>query len=236
MLTLIIHNEDFISENSVEITQKKDVNHLKNVYRYKIGDLIRLIDGKNEYLARIAELENKKARFDIIEKKEDLYSLSVEIDIAIGILKNDKMNIVLQKLTEIGINKIIPLNSERVVVKLSDSKEKWNIVVEEALKQCRGVKIPQIDKITELNNIKFLDYDKVIFAYENSNEKRPVFDLLTGTEKKILYFIGPEGGFTEAETQYLKEQNAVEISLGKRIYRAETAAIVIGGILADVYK
>lgn len=236
MLTLIIHNKDFITDNSVEITQKKDVNHLKNVYRYKIGDTVRLIDGKYEYSAQITELGNKTARFDIIEKKEDLYSLSVEIDIAIGILKNDKMNIVLQKLTEIGINKVIPLKSERVVVKLSDSKEKWNIVVEEALKQCRGVKIPQIDKITELKNIKFSNYDKVIFAYENSNEKRSVFSLLTGTEKKILYFIGPEGGFTESETQYLRDQNALEISLGKRIYRAETAAIVIGGILADVYK
>ena len=147
------------------------------------------------------------------------------------------MNIALQKLTEIGINKIIPLKTERVVVKLEDSKEKWNTVTEEALKQCRGIKIPEIEKILTLKDIKFSDYDKVLFAYENSVENKPVFTHLSGDEKKILYLVGPEGGFTEEETEYIKEQQgALEISLGKRIYRAETAAIVIGGILADVYK
>ena len=236
MLTIIIRNEDFISENNVEITQKKDINHVKNVYRYKTGDTIRLIDGKYEYKAIITEIENKKINLRVTEKNEDKYSLRVELDIALGILKNDKMNMALQKLTEIGINKIIPLKTERVVVKLDDSKEKWNTVTEEALKQCRGIKVPEIEKILTLKDIKFSDYDKVLFAYENSSENKPVFTLLSGSEKKILYLVGPEGGFTEEETEYIREQGALEISLGKRIYRAETAAIVIGGILADVYK
>ena len=236
LLTLIVNGKDFISENKVEITEKKDINHLKNVYRYKKGDHVRLIDGENEYLSQIEEIESKKILLDIIEKKLDNYSLSAKIDIALGVLKNDKMNIALQKLTEIGINKVIPLKSERVIVKLADSKEKWNVVIEEALKQCRGVKIPEIDKITLLKDIEYKDYDKIFFAYENSEEKRNIFEQLTGEEKRILYFIGPEGGFTQEEVEYLREHGAVEISLGKRIYRAETAAIVIGGILANVYK
>lgn len=236
MLTLIVDEKDFISDSKVEITQKKDINHLKNVYRYKKGDYVRLIDGVNEYLSQIDNIENKKISLNIIEKKEDNYSLSAKIDIALGVLKNDKMNMALQKLTEIGINKIMPLKTERVIVKLDDSKEKWNVIIEEALKQCRGVKIPKIDKITLLKNIEYLNYDKVFFAYENSEEKKSIFELLTGEEKNILYFIGPEGGFTKEETEYLREQGAVEISLGKRIYRAETAAVVIGGILANVYK
>ena len=236
MLTIIIRNEDFISENNVEITQKKDINHVKNVYRYKTGDTIRLIDGKYEYKAIITEIENKRIQLRITEKNEDKYSLKTELDIALGILKNDKMNIALQKLTEIGINRIIPLKTDRVVVKLEGSKEKWNTVTEEALKQCRGIKIPEIDKILTLKDINFSDYDKVLFAYENSEENKPVFTLLSGEEKRILYLVGPEGGFTEEETLYIKEQGAMEISLGKRIYRAETAAIVIGGIVADVYK
>ncbi|MCP1223954.1 16S rRNA (uracil(1498)-N(3))-methyltransferase [Sebaldella sp. S0638] len=236
MLTIIIRNEDFISGNNVEITQKKDINHIKNVYRYKTGDTIRLIDGKYEYKAIITEIENKRIQLRITEKNEDKYSLKTELDIAFGILKNDKMNIALQKLTEIGVNRIIPLKTDRVVVKLEDSKEKWNTVTEEALKQCRGIKIPEIDKILTLKDINFSDYDKVLFAYENSEENKPVFTLLSGEEKRILYLVGPEGGFTEEEALYIKEQGALEISLGKRIYRAETAAIVIGGILADVYK
>ena len=236
MLTIIIHDENFISENTVEITQKKDINHVKNVYRYKTNDTLRLIDGKYEYKAVITEIENKRIQLKITEKNEDKYSIKTELDIALGILKNDKMNTALQKLTEIGINKIIPLKTDRVVVKLEDSKEKWNTVTEEAIKQCRGVKIPEIEKILTLKDIKFSDYDKVLFAYENSRENKPVFSLLSGDEKKILYLVGPEGGFTEEESEYIIEQGALEISLGKRIYRAETAAIVIGGILADVYK
>lgn len=236
MLTIIIHDENFISENTVEITQKKDINHVKNVYRYKTNDTLRLIDGKYEYKAVITEIENKRIQLKITEKNEDKYSIRTELDIALGILKNDKMNTALQKLTEIGINKIIPLKTDRVVVKLEDSKEKWNTVTEEAIKQCRGVKIPEIEKILTLKDIKFSDYDKVLFAYENSSENKPIFSLLSGDEKKILYLVGPEGGFTEEESEYIIEQGALEISLGKRIYRAETAAIVIGGILADVYK
>jgi 16S rRNA (uracil1498-N3)-methyltransferase len=236
LLTIIIHNENFISENTVEIIQKKDINHVKNVYRYKTGDTLRLIDGKYEYRAVIKEIENKKILLEITEKNEDSYSLKIDLDIALGILKNDKMNTALQKLTEIGINKIIPLKTDRVVVKLEDSKEKWNTVTEEALKQCRGVKIPEIEKILTLKDIKFSDYDKVLFAYENSFENKPIFSFLSGDEKRILYLVGPEGGFTDEETKYIKEQGALEISLGKRIYRAETAAIVMGGILADVYK
>ena len=236
MLTIIIRNEDFISESNVEITEKNDINHVKNVYRYKTGDTIRLIDGKFEYKAVIAEIGNKRILLRVTEKHEDSYSLRVELDIALGILKNDKMNMALQKLTEIGINKIIPLKTNRVVVKLSDSKEKWNTVTEEALKQCRGVKIPEIERILTLKDIEFSAYDKVLFAYENSSENKPVFTILSGEEKRILYLIGPEGGFTEEETKYIREQGALEISLGKRIYRAETAAIVMGGILADVYK
>ena len=136
MLTLIVDEKDFISDSKVEIIQKKDINHLKNVYRYKKGDYVRLIDGVNEYLSQIDEIENKKISLNIIEKKEDNSSLSAKIDIALGVLKNDKMNMALQKLTEIGINKIIPLKTERVIVKLDDSKEKWKVIIEEALKQC----------------------------------------------------------------------------------------------------
>mgnify|MGYP003435991079 CR=1 FL=1 len=211
MLTLIVDEKDFISDSKVEIIQKKDINHLKNVYRYKKGDYVRLIDGINEYLSQIDEIENKKISLNIIEKKEDNYSLSAKIDIALGVLKNDKMNMALQKLTEIGINKIIPLKTERVIVKLDDSKEKWKVIIEEALKQCRGVKIPEIDKITLLKNIEYLNYDKVFFAYENSCEDKSLFVLLTGEENNILYFIGLEGGFTKEEAEtFLKElENSV---------------------------
>ena len=92
-----------------------------------------------------------------MEEKEDEYSLGVEIDIALGILKNDKMNLAIQKLTEIGINEIIPLQTERVVVKINEKKDKWDTIVRETLKQCRGVKFT---KISPVKKLKEIDYEK----------------------------------------------------------------------------
>ena len=170
-----------------------------------------------------------------MEEKEDEYSLGVEIDIALGILKNDKMNLAIQKLTEIGINEIIPLQTERVVVKINEKKDKWDTIVRETLKQCRGVKFTKISSVKKLKEIDYEKYDKVIFAYENSDEAKSVVNLINKNCKKILYVIGPEGGITESEVEFLKEVGAVEVSLGKRILRAETAAIVLGGVIANSF-
>ena len=172
----------------------------------------------------------------IIKKNKDNYSLNINIDAALGILKNDKMNLAIQKLTEIGINRIIPLKTERVVVKISEKKEKWDIVVREALKQCKGVKFTKIDPVTRIQMINYDLYDKIIYAYENSENSQKIADIVDRSDKNILYIIGPEGGITEEETEFLKNMGAIEVSLGKRILRAETAAIVIGGILTNVYN
>ncbi len=233
MLTVII-NKDQIKDNIVSISEKSDINHIINVYRYKVGDALRLVDGEFEYITTIEKIEKKEVVVIIQEKKEDSYSLNINIDIALGILKNDKMNLAIQKLTEIGIRNIIPTHTERVVVKLDEKKDKWNDISKETLKQCRGVKFTNILEITKLKDIKFDEYDTIIFAYENSENAQNVHKLITENTKNILYIIGPEGGITENEVEYMKSKNAQEISLGKRILRAETAAIVLGGILANV--
>ena len=141
----------------------------------------------------------------------------------------------IKKLTEIGINRIIPLQTERVVVKINEKKEKWDITVKEALKQCKGVKFTEIAPITKLQSINYELYDKIVYAYEESCENASLADIIDENDNNILYIVGPEGGMTKEETFFLKEKGAIEISLGKRILRAETAAIVIGGILANVY-
>ena len=97
--------------NKIVIDEKSDVNHLKNVFRIKIGDIIRVVDGEKEYFTEIAEIESKKITVNIKSEEKDRYSNSIKIDAAIGILKNDKMDLLIQKLTEIGINKIIPVSS-----------------------------------------------------------------------------------------------------------------------------
>lgn len=233
MLTVIAEKKN-ISDTKIIIDNKLDCGHIQNVYRLQINDEVRVIDGEFEYLTKILSISKKEVVLEIIKKIEDNYSLDVNVDMAIGILKNDKMNLAIQKLTEIGVNKIIPLKTKRVVVKINEKKEKWEIVVREALKQCRGVKFPEISEIKKFCEIDYKKYDKIIFAYENSKNSKSILDLMNETDKNILCIIGPEGGITEDEALFLKEKNACEVSLGVRILRAETAAIVVAGVISNL--
>ena len=83
--------------------------------------------------------------------------------------------------------------------------------------------------------VDYQKYDKIIFAYENSGESKSLSEIIKQKDKNILYIIGPEGGITQEEVDFLKNNKAIEISLGKRILRAETAAIVVCGIIANFY-
>ena len=236
MLTVIAEKENIDENNGkILIKEKSDCNHIQNVYRLNVGDKLRIVDGEYEYFTQIIEISKKEVAVKILEKNEDSYSLNINIDVAMGILKNDKMNLAIQKLTEIGVKSIIPLKTERVVVKINEKKEKWDTVARETLKQCKGVKFTEILPVKKLAEIDYKKYDKIIFAYENSNESKSLSKIIKQEDKNILYIIGPEGGITLEDVEFLKNNGAVEISLGKRILRAETAAIVVCGIIANFY-
>lgn len=232
MISVFVEKEN-INGNIVEIKDKKDINHLKNSFRMNIGDEIRVVDGKKEYRCKIISLDKKEILGEIEEILEDSYSTSVKVDIALGLLKNDKMDLSIQKLTEIGINKIIPMKTKRTIVKVNEKKDKWIVISTEALKQCQGVKKVEIDEPTNLKEINYDEYDIVFLPYEGANgSKITDYDNLDKL-KKILYLIGPEGGFDDSEVEFLQKKGVKVISLGKRILRAETAAIVAGGVILN---
>lgn len=237
MISVIISEEN-IRDNKIVVDDKADVNHLKNVFRVKIDEKIRAVDGKKEYLCRVIELEKKSVTLIIDEIFEDRFSIDVKVDAAIGILKNDKMDLTIQKLTEIGINKIIPLSTKRGVAKVSEKKDKWDLIVKEALKQCQGVKPLIIDEVTKIEKLKLENYDLVIVPYEceEENNLKNLLRKQTQEIKSILYIIGPEGGFDIEEIEYLKQNGANIVTLGRRILRAETASIVVGGVLINEFQ
>lgn len=237
MISVIISEENIL-ENKIIIDEKGDVNHLKNVFRVKIDEKVRAVDGEKEYLCRVAELDKKSVTLVIDEIFEDRFSTKVKIDAAIGILKNDKMDLTIQKLTEIGINKIIPLSTKRGVAKVSEKKDKWDLIVREALKQCQGVKPLIIDEVTKIEKLKLEDYDLVIVPYECEDEYtlKNLLRKQTKELKSVLYIVGPEGGFDIEEIEYLKQKGASIVTLGKRILRAETASIVVGGVLINEFQ
>lgn len=237
MISVIISEENIL-ENKIIIDEKGDVNHLKNVFRVKIDEKVRAVDREKEYLCRVAELDKKSVTLVIDEIFEDRFSTKVKIDAAIGILKNDKMDLTIQKLTEIGINKIIPLSTKRGVAKVSEKKDKWDLIVREALKQCQGVKPLIIDEVTKIEKLKLEDYDLVIVPYECEDEYtlKNLLRKQTKELKSVLYIVGPEGGFDIEEIEYLKQKGANIVTLGKRILRAETASIVVGGVLINEFQ
>lgn len=234
MLSIVV-DEKNVNFDGIVINDAKDIRHIVNVYRLKIGDMLRVTDGKYQYICKICKISKKEVLVKIENKKEDIYNLNINIDLAIGLIKNDKMNLLIQKLTEIGVKSIIPIKTERVVVKLDSKKEKWQDIVIETMKQCRAVKKTEIKDIIKLNDIDFSIYDKVIYLYEKSSGNCKIYDIINKKDKNILCIIGPEGGFTEKECNDLKIKGAKEISLGNRILRAETAAIVACSILAHSY-
>lgn len=237
MISVIITDENII-KGKIIVNEKADVNHLKNVFRIKIGEKVRAVDGLYEYLCEVEEISKKEIVLNINAKNQDRFSTKTQIDAAIGILKNDKMDLTIQKLTEIGINSIIPLTTKRGVVKLNEKKEKWDLIVKEALKQCQGVKPLTITDIKKIEDIDLENYDLVVVPYE-CEDKYTLKNLFIKLDKeinKILYIIGPEGGFDTKEIEYLKEKGANIVTLGKRILRAETASIVVGGILINEFQ
>ena len=239
MISVIIESKNIEAPERIIIDDKNDVNHLKNAFRVKEGEVIRAVDGENEYICKVLVIEKKEITLEILETRKDTAVKNTEITAGLSIIKNDKMELAIQKLTEIGVDKIIPLETKRTIVKLNEKKDKWDVIVKEATKQCQRVRLLEIDNIKKLKDVDYSQYDLVIVPYE-CEEEYSLKNLLRGlkeTPKKVLYLIGAEGGFDTSEIEYLKSMaNTKIVTLGKNILRAETASIVVGGILINEFQ
>lgn len=233
----------FVEENQIENDKiniiGEDVKHISSVLRMQKGEQI-LIGSKETletYITEIEQIEKEKVVAKIIEKYDTQTESNVEIDLYQGLPKADKMELIIQKTTEIGISKVIPVDMVRCIVKLDekDAKkkiERWQKVAEGAAKQSKRSKIPEIKnkiKIKDLENI-ISQYDAFIVAYEEENEvtlKQELKKLKEQEKYKIGILVGPEGGITKEEIEKLTSYNAKVVTLGKRILRTETAPIVL---------
>lgn len=226
-----------IKQNVIEIIGN-DVNHISNVLRLSINDEIVICNkdiGEN-YITRIIEIKKDKIICEVLEKNiED--TNKVEITIFQGLPKADKMELIIQKCTELGVTEITPVQMERCVVKLdlkSESKkiERWQKIAEAASKQCRRNSICKINSVTNIKNICNVveDYDILLVPYEEEQKtsfKEILHSYVNAKNLKIAIVIGPEGGFDKKEIDSLKETGAKIITLGKRILRTETVAIAM---------
>lgn len=243
----------FVETNQIENNKIRiigtDVKHISNVLRMKQGEKVLIGDRETlkNYIVIIEEI-NKEEIITSIEEILDInVESNVEIDLYQGLPKADKMELIIQKTTEIGISNIIPVDMVRCVVKLDekDAKkkiERWQNVAIAAAKQSKRDKIPQIENKLKLRQIvdKIKEYDCFLVAYEEETSymlKQELKKLENKENYKIGILVGPEGGIDSKEVELLKENGAKVISLGKRILRTETAPIVMtSNILYELEK
>lgn len=221
--------------NDKLILLDSDIHHIKKVMRMNKYDQIEVVYNSNVYLCQITDLENfsLKIEKEILENNE----MNVDVTIAIGIVKEQKFDLILQKLTELGVKKIIPLKMERSIVKLDEQKykkkkERWNTICKEASEQSHRNIVPQITKQMTIDELikEENDYKYVCSTQEENNL---IVNYLPNNLNcaKIIFVIGPEGGITPNEEEKLKNAGYIPVSFGKRILRVETAAIYISSIL-----
>lgn len=234
-----------IFENHVIITGP-DVNHIKNVLRMKAGTEIRISNKQDkDYICKIADLDDDEIKADIIDIDTEGTELRTRVHLFQGIPKGDKMETVIQKTIELGVYEIIPVAMKRCVVKLDKKKEdsklkRWNTIAESAAKQSKRMIIP---KVTQAMSFKEAleyskDFETRLLPYENAKgieeTRRQLSSIKAGSD--VAIFIGPEGGFDEAEIELAKEHSINTVTLGKRILRTETAGLAIMAVIMFLYE
>ncbi|MBQ1959488.1 MAG: 16S rRNA (uracil(1498)-N(3))-methyltransferase [Firmicutes bacterium] len=227
-----------ISGSHIYIEDKNDLHHLTKVLRGKVGMKIDISDGDAwEYETELEELTADCATLRILDKQKFASEPEVRVTLFQGVPKASKMETVIQKTVEIGVDSIVPVFMERTVVvekgNFGKKLDRWQKIADEAVKQCKRGIIPQVRENCTFKEMmsRLKEYDLVICPYENEDgySMKDCLRRLSDEEskpQKVAIIIGPEGGFADKEIDALKESGAEIVTLGKTILRTETAGLV----------
>ena len=217
-----------------------DFNHIKNVLRMHDGDTILVSENGMSHLCEIKSLEGDTCIAEIIEENFQNTDLPVEIHLFQALPKGDKMEFIIQKTVELGVDKIYPVEMKRCVVKLDDKKKKskiqrWQSISESAAKQSKRCKIPEIGDVLSFKQAmeKVKEMDLFLVPFESKRGMLDTKDALSEIKSgmKIGITIGPEGGFEDKEVEDAVAVGGKTVSLGSRILRTETAAMTSVGMV-----
>ena len=216
----IINNEFVFSE--------QDIFHISKVMRMKPGDKIEIVNEHKVYVASITSIH--PFLIQVIQENNFDSEIGYEVILFLPLLKSEKTELILQKATELGVNKIIFYHSKRSIIHLnqSDFEKKLNrykMIAKEASEQSHRTYIPEIIGIIELKNIDQYKANINLFAYEAMAGSTSSLEDALKTKQSVSVILGPEGGYDISEVNMIKEKGFIPISLGKRILRVETAAI-----------
>ena len=217
------------------ILNDDDLYHIKTVMRMKDNDQIIVVMDKKAYLCC---LENVKDNIKIIIKNElpKVDYNTPDVTLIIPILKEQKMDLILQKSTELGVSKIIPIITKRSIVKVNESSQdkkidRWRRIVKEASEQSHRVEIPEVLPIRTIDQLKDLDGFNLVCSTKEKVKNIKLVMKNVKTCDKINLVIGPEGGLDELEEEMLNKMGFESITLGNRIMRVETVPLFLLSVI-----
>jgi 16S rRNA (uracil1498-N3)-methyltransferase len=217
---------------SKAILNLEETRHLRDVLRLREGEEIHIFDGEGkEFLGAIKKISKSETLLEIIrEITPSALESSLDLTLAIALLKGEKFDLVVQKSAELGVNRIIPLNTRRADVKIAGGEkklERWRKIALEAAKQCGRAKLLQIDKPIDFKEfVETTGGTRILFAERSGMSFSEI-----KTAEQIIAVVGAEGGWEDSEIEAAREKGFQIITLSGRILRAETAAIVVTVIL-----
>lgn len=227
--------------NGIITIDTEDVNHITRVLRMKIGDKITICDSMGyDYTAEIFEINKSSVLCKELDKTKSDTEPNLKVILFQGIPKGSKMEYIIQKTTELGIFRIVPVSMSRCVSKIENKKdgdkkrERWQKISESAAKQSgRGI-VPEISApVTFEEAIQELSKCDVVFAPYECEQNNSIKNVIKGVSgnKTVGFIIGPEGGFAPEEIDRLTKLGVPPVTLGKRILRTETAGEAVLSML-----
>lgn len=220
-----------------------DSHHLVHVIRLSNGDRIIVFDGfGKEYLCEVIDANPESVKARVLEERLADIEARTRITLVQSIPKSDKMDFVVQKCTELGVVRIVPVISERTIVKLTVDKaksrrERWQRIAGEAAKQSGRSVIPEIGEVIPFQSaVEGLTQKELALMLWEGEKTRGIGSVLKRTEAEaVTVFVGPEGGFSPEEVETAMQGGAIPVGLGPRILRTETAGIVALAIILYEY-
>jgi len=219
---------------------------LRSVLRMRKGDIVVLLDGRGyEYEAVLEDVDGPVVRARVRERRPSLPEPPLDVVLYQSVIKGDRFDWVLEKGTELGVTRFVPLIVERSVVRPSSGPsargERWQRIVTEAAEQCGRSRLPVVAPVTEFDDALGSAAGLCLLPWEEERSLglrtvlRQEMESLKATERPIVsLFVGPEGGFTEKEVESARSRGVRVVSLGRRILRSETAGIA--SVAAVLYE
>jgi len=229
---------DHVDGDKAFISDSEQLHHLKDVLRLKVDDEVIVFDGKgNEYLGVITGLDREQAELKVTPVRSSRSS-STKLTVACAIPKGNRMDDVIDYLTQLGVERIIPMWTERVVVKLDDAKtearlKRWQKIAQSAAQQSQRSKIPLIEPVASLKDVVSSSQDCDLKLIPNlAGERRNMKDVVAEVRPKdVIVLIGPEGDFTPEEVALALSKGFIPVSLGDTVLRVATAAIAVASYI-----